>query len=160
SHDDTRVATAGVDGSVRVWDRVRGKEIPQLHLKGHKHPIMGVAFSPDGKTIASAAGALRSVAAGELRLWDADTGQMRATLATQGSVTYLVFTSDGKRIATCSAGGAVQLWNVADAKLERTLRRGVPIKQAGHDKAILSLALSPDDKVLASGGLDEKVVLW
>ena len=67
SPDGRRIASAGCDRTVKVWDAGTGEEI--LTFKGHPDWVLGVAFSPDGRRIASASND-RTV-----KLWDAGTGQ-------------------------------------------------------------------------------------
>ena len=68
SADGTRLATAGGDGTVRVWDPGIGEQL--LVLRGHKGAVNSVAFSPDGWRLASAA------ADGTVRSWALDLDEL------------------------------------------------------------------------------------
>ena len=59
------MATAGWDNTVKVWDVATGTEVASL--RGHSGAVMGVAFSPDGKRLASTSGYRVN---GELKIWD------------------------------------------------------------------------------------------
>jgi WD40 repeat protein len=81
---------------VRVWDAATGQEL--LTLKGHTNQVNGVAFSPDGRRLASASPDQT------VRVWDAATGQELLTLKGHTShVNGVAFSPDGRRLA--SAGG-------------------------------------------------------
>jgi WD40 repeat protein len=80
----------------RLWDVETGKE--QATLKGHEAFVFCVAFTPDGKTVAT--GSYDET----VKLWDAATGNERATLrGHQGGIASVAFSPDGKLLATGNA---------------------------------------------------------
>jgi WD40 repeat protein len=106
-----------------------------------------LAFSPDGKTLAS--GDFQ----GTVYLWDAATLELRAKWGGHHSpVVSLAFSPDGRTLASGSTGRTVKLWVVASGQVKTTLR--------GHEGAITSVAFAPDGKWLASGSYDKTVRLW
>jgi WD40 repeat protein len=100
-------------------------------------------------------GSYPSVATGSvdqsIRIWDNAGKQSQNFLAHDGPVNSILFTPDGK-IISCSDDKSVKIWN-SDGQLEITL-------DPPHDKAVLCLALSPNGKILASGGADKVIKLW
>jgi len=143
---------------VDLWEVASGKK---LHtLKGHTVPILRLAFSPDGKTLASITGTwLPDDVRGEVKLWDVATGKERVSVQGHPNrMLSLAFSADGKILATSS--GTVKLWDVETGKEKLELKFG---------KGVLpwSLAFSPDSKTLATGtggGIMDiapsPVVLW
>ena len=128
-------------------------------LTGHKAEVKGVAFSPDGKTLASGSCAKPidkgACSQGEIRLWDVATRQqIGPPLAAHANLIYSVaFSPDGKTLASGSGDNNIILWNVATRQ-----PLGSPL--TGHKAAVWSLAFSPDGKMLASGSKDGTVILW
>lgn len=127
SPDGKVLATGGANGPQRVlhWDAATGKEMLTV---GHQGPITSIAYSPDGKWIASA-----SLMRGDsvARLWVAATGQqVRALHGNHQQITSIAFAPDGKTLAT--AGGlsyaTVRLWDPATGTVRRDFDATVSAK--------------------------------
>src|SRR5262249_8643795 len=137
--------------SIDLWDPATGKKTATL--KGHSSTVKSVAFSPDGKTLASAS------ADKTVKLWDVATGNNTATLGGNRSQVHCVAVSpDGKTVASAGGGGVgepgeLKLWDVGTGKLMADL-------SARSALAISAVAFSPDGKTLASAGQDALVHLW
>jgi WD40 repeat protein len=153
--DARLLASAGWDDSVRLWDVATGKQVRRL--EAHVGMVAKVAFSPDGKTLASRGGL-----DGTLRLWDVATGRELHTVTGLSNVNpwrfnreaALAFAPDGTALAVGDKN-AIHFFDVSTAR------------EKGHwdaHLACLSLAYSPDARVLASGGVDGKdkngIRLW
>ena len=93
-----RIATAGENGTARVWDADTGEPISRPMV--HRGPVTRVAFGPDGRWVATAS------EDGDARVWLADTGrEFTYSLTHDGPVRDLCFSPDGTRLATASADG-------------------------------------------------------
>lgn len=117
-------------------------------LKGHTDAVYSLAFSPDGKTLASAG------VEGTVQLWDTETARSRNTLKPErrSGIHSLGFSPDGRTLASGHQDGTIILWNASTGRESATLR--------GHDKTVRCVAFSPDDKLLASASVDQTVKLW
>lgn len=114
SPDGKRLASAGADRVIRVFDIASGEE--QLTIEDHADWVMGLTFSPDGKKLASASRDKTS------KVFDATNGDSLVTFNGHGNAVYSVgFTPDGKQVITSGADKQVRLWNVGDAKEVRKI---------------------------------------
>ncbi|MBY0526444.1 MAG: protein kinase [Gemmataceae bacterium] len=137
--DGTRVASAGVDSIVRVWDAMAGVETARM--RGHSRSVGALAFSPDGKTLAS--GSLDGTAI----LWDAATGKMRTAIECRPEVRAIAYSPNGKLLACGGAEYGVKLFDAQTGESRGTLKEG---------GTIYSLAFTHDGKHLAVAGIDGK----
>jgi WD40 repeat protein/serine/threonine protein kinase len=158
SPDGTRLAvgTASMNvlgaqtGLVRIWEVPSGREV--FAYRGHTGGVFALAFSPDGKTIASVGGDRRT-SLGEARVWETATGRDRFTLAGDQNLNRSVtFSPDGTRLVIGGDDKTAKLWDATMGRLLQILE--------GHNEAVYSSAFSPDGSRLATGGLDNVVKIW
>jgi WD40 repeat protein len=101
SPDSTRLASAGDDTIIRIWDSQSGREIAAI--RGHSARINSIAFSGDGKQVLAGGHKSGDPLDSELMLWDAETGrQIRKLAERDGPVTSVAFSPDGKRFASAN----------------------------------------------------------
>lgn len=152
TRDGGRLVTSGEDGLVKVWSP--GADEPVRTIVAHDRPVYGVAISPDGKTIASAAGDYRARKPGEVRLWDIESGTELARLPdTDRQAVWNVAFLGNDRLVTAQEGEiGVKIWDTTTKKLIRGLN--VP-------ETVRGLAVSADGKwIAATGGREGMVKIW
>ena len=137
-----------------VW--LRSLRPPVLHLgtaqrsvlRGHDVGVTSVAWSPDGRQVATGSGD-RTV-----RVWDAETGEERRCLRGHaGGVESVAWSPDGRQVASGSWDETVRVWDAETAEERRCLR-------GGHRNYVFSVAWSPDGRQVASGSVDRTARVW
>jgi WD40 repeat protein len=160
------VATAGDDGTARLWDLPSGA--PRTACAAGSGNCLGLAFAPDGRTLA-VGGTGHAFA---VSLWGPRTGERRGTLTAPGSalthwgsppaappsgepglsVGAVAFSADGAILAAACSDGVIRLWDVSSGALRLTL--------SGHGEAVHRLAFAPDGRTLVTLGHDHVLNLW
>jgi WD40 repeat protein len=146
SPDHRRVATAGLDGTLRIWNTdAAGRQAAAL---GGHGPLRSVAWSPDGSHVAAAGDD------GVPRVWPAVPGAAPMELpGHDGAVWSVAWSPDGSRLASAGTDGTLRVWDPTAGSPAIDVRRG-------HDGTVWSVAWSPDGARLASGGADRTLRTW
>ncbi len=162
SPDGKTLASGSQDGTVKFWSvrdwretrtwTVAGGTLEHMTIQGKPLTIpggsvFGLAFSPNGETLA--AGTIQ----GTVALWN--VSESRADDELKGhrfGVNAVCFSPDGKTLATGSMDKTVRLWHLDSGREARVL--------TGHSHFVETVAFSPDGNTLASGGQDGRVMLW
>jgi WD40 repeat protein/peroxiredoxin len=134
--DGVTLASASVDGSVRIWDLAK---LEQRAALPHDAGVTSVALARDGKLLASGG------SDGVVRLWDLSAEPGPTVLRHGHEVGSLAYSPDGRLLASGDFSGAVNLWNATTGKKIATLR--------GHSGNVGTLSFSPDGKTLVSAAL-------
>jgi len=132
--------------SIKLWDVATRRE--RATLKGHTCDVWSVAFSPDGRTLASAGDQDMTI-----RLWDVDTATEKAVFKGHTArINRVIFRPDGNILASASYDKTARLWDVGTGKELATLN--------GQGGWVYCAAFSPDGTVLATGGNGMAMKLW
>ncbi len=161
------LATASVDKTVTLWDvdssgldpgagshsdspsPSSSQTIAKVRktLVGHTNSVFSLAFSPDGRRLASGSHD------NTIRLWGVPDGSEEARFEGHtATVRSVAFSPDGRLLAAGSGDGTVKLWDVASGRATATLE--------AHAKAVTAVALSRDGAILASASQDKTIKLW
>jgi WD40 repeat protein len=181
------LASASMDGTVRLWDLIHFREISTL--RGHQKAVRSVAFASDARRLASGASDRT------IRLWDVSgTPSSRVLGTTIGSVFALAFAPDATSLATSAGDGTIRLWDVATGSQRAVIRpAGSPYAAclvfsndartvawsdgnvvrtwdtdsqrprstlAGHTAPVTALRIAPDSSELYSASADNSLRSW
>jgi cytochrome c len=177
---DGRAVTAGADGRIAIWSG--DKQQPDTVLRGHTAPIVALAVSPDGATLASAAWD------NTVRLWPLAGGEPRVLQGHTQNVNGVAFTADGKSVVSASYDLTLRIWPL-DGGVPTTVTLPAPLSavavardeivaagangvvyflgHAGERKGevlvsptpVISLAVSPDGALVAAAGIRGSVAV-
>ena len=166
SPDGSILYSAGQDGKVRKWDVVAGEA--RQDFEAGSAPLNDMDLSADGSTLATVG------QDGIVRIFDAASGQLLQTIGpNEGFGQAVALGSDGTQLAV-SDGVNIQLFNARTGAALASLigyceeERFTTLKDCkkaekhwmGHDKAVTTLAFSPDGSLLASGSADTSIAFW
>jgi eukaryotic-like serine/threonine-protein kinase len=143
SPDSKALAVSDRAGSIHVFDLDRGTATT---LAGHPGGTYGLAFVRDAHTIASAG------QDATVRLWNVDDGSYRVLRQHGQPIRSLALSPSGRWLATGDKAGTIELFDVQEERLNRTLR--------GDAQMVMALAFSSDENLLASGDYNGQVRLW
>jgi WD40 repeat protein len=143
------LASGSKDKIVKMWSLETGKEI--YSFKSHTDDVLSVAFSPDGKLLASSAGG-NDKTIKILQLAENKVKTLTGHSDWFGGITSLAFSPDGKTLISGSQDKTIKLWNLETSQEIKTL--------SGHSDHICSVAYSPNGQILASASKDKTVKLW
>ncbi|PNH03143.1 WD repeat domain-containing protein, partial [Tetrabaena socialis] len=148
-----QLVSSSEDSTLRLWDTVTGQCTATLECH-HTIDARILAFSPDGRQLASLASCGDADSAKNLRLWNITTGQCTGTLLEGHTelVTSLAFSPDGRLLASGSRDCTLRLWDTATGLQTRMME--------GHTGLISNVAFSPDGRQLVSGSADSTLRLW
>ena len=163
SPDGRLLASGDENSTVKLWEVNTGQLRKTLETQAGG--TCALAFSPDRRTLV--AGFIDGEKSSAIaKFWDVETGQLRTSFDAQtNSLLALALSPDGKALAAGGHDPAIKIWGIANGRCMRNLSGHRTVRVGGApgdfhlDSSILSLAYSPDGKLLASGAYNESTLM-
>ncbi|HKB04976.1 MAG TPA: protein kinase [Gemmataceae bacterium] len=150
--DGSLVAAGGGDRIVKLWDTSTGRRV--YSLEGHTDIVACVAFSPDGRYLASGSSVQLPLLPrlGEVKVWDVRSGENVRTIRGHGGPVYKLAFSHNGRLASASSDGTVKIWDA---------HTGWEILALDEcSTSTPGVTFSPDGRHLATIGIDRTLKVW
>ncbi|HEX3148140.1 MAG TPA: WD40 repeat domain-containing protein [Gemmataceae bacterium] len=149
SPNGKQLATASRDATVKIWDLGNGRELRTY--RGSKDPVRAIAWSRDGKWVASTAG-------NEIHIWDPESGKLKTALKGHDKpASAIAFAPDGQTLASGSDDTSVRLWDLAKGTETANLNADFDKKQKNQVNAI---TFSPNGKLVAAVNGNGQLQIW
>lgn len=139
-----KLVAIGGDDELRLWDAGAGENMRTL--SGHQATVNALVFSQDDRLLGSAD------TAGNIKIWDVATGQLKDNFSAGAKVTALRFAPMGQLLASAGDDRSVSLWDLRSDGLRFKLQK--------HSGTVNALTFSTDGQLLASGSDDRSVIIW
>jgi WD40 repeat protein len=159
SPDGQSIAAARVNGEVAIYDVNTGqlkKSFGNIALEY----AQSVAFSPDGRTIATSGGSAANWHEGQVKLWDVQTGQMLKSTKGGSRSATVAFSPDGANVAVGNSDGAIRVYSLPNLTLVAQSGLSTIGNSTVHQGFVQSLVFSKDSKFLLSGSIDQSIKTW
>ena len=159
------IVSASLDGSIKIWESVSGREIKTLkeskikkkirlnkdraHEPNIPDKLNALAVSPDGKYLVSGG------IFGHITIWEVSTGNKIKTLKSiwkNEPINSIAFSGDGDRLVTGIEDGSLQIWNFNNRRIVKSLK--------GHYSRVNSVVMGPKGRLIVSGSSDGSLILW
>jgi WD40 repeat protein/transcriptional regulator with XRE-family HTH domain len=138
---------AGISGNdIKIWDSATGREL--YTLTGHTGWVMGLAYNPDRKSLASTS------LDGTVKIWSLSPGNetVAVSVAGAGYGNRVAYNPNGEEFLTGGGDGTTTLWNAESGEPRLTVQ--------GHDLEVINVAFSNDGMYFATGSLDGNTIIW
>ena len=144
--DERTLASAGTDGTIRIWDFTSGQTLGTL--TGSPSDVrLRLAYIPDGRRLAVASGDRK-----EVSVWDVATAKEISSFTGSAAALCVAYSPDGQHVASAGMEFVVRVWDAATGNEKQALM--------GHEWPVHGVAFSPDGRRLASCSADTTVRIW